>query len=161
MIDDKGFPTGSGGKERNSADDFFSKREIWEQVFGKDGRGGAIGALHDKVDTKFHELKVMIGAEFKTTGETMKSIQDEIHHINGVKDELEELKSTFSDHRQEWVGFISAVETDKAIQQRMLDEHQKGVEEGDRLFNKRMKLWSLYIGIVAIVVGAIVRIMFF
>ena len=152
---------GGDDERRGSRDPFFSNREIWEQVFGPDGRGGAIGELHNavdgvdkKVDEKFEELKTMMCSEFDNLGNTLKE-------YNGVRADLEEVKGDFKEHVTEWEAFYAGVKTREAIEEEKAEEHQRGIDEGDRLFNKRIKLGALYLTGAGIIIGALVRILFF
>ena len=150
-----------GGNDYRGRDPFFSNREIWEQVFGSDGRGGAIGELHDavdgvdkKVDEKFEELKTMMCKEFE-------NLTDEVKKHNGVKPMIENLESRFEYHVTDWNAFQSGLQTQQAIDEDKEQEHQRGIDEGDRLFNKRIKLAALYLTGAGIIIGALVRILFF
>jgi hypothetical protein len=140
---------------------FFSNREIWEQVFGKDGRGGAIGELHLKVDNKFDELESMICAEFKNTGLQIKEISDHLKEYNGLHPKIDSLEKTLGDHIEEWECFNAKTKTNEAIQDTLSKEHQKGVDDADRIFTKRIKIIGLYVAIVSIFVSIILRLIVF
>lgn len=144
--------------------EFFSPKEIWSQVFGKDGRGGAIGELHDavsdvdnKVDDKFDKLEKMMCQEFENLSNTIKE-------YNGVKPRLEELETTVKEHVTDWESFQAGLKTREAIDEELDREHQKGVDEADKIFNKRMKVVKVIIGLSAVVIsllGLLFRFLFF
>lgn len=143
---------------------FFSNREIWQQVFGKDGRGGAIGELDSKIDSKFDELNETMCAEFKTSQGQLTQIFTHLNEHNGLHPKIEELETLVTDHICDWNKFAESIRTEEAIEDRLSTEHKRGVDDADAIFNKRIKLVGVYIGaggFVLAIVTLIIRFMVF
>ena len=148
--------------EHKSKQQFFSNREIWEQVFGKDGRSGAIGELHDKVEEKFDKLEEMICIEFTNARETMDSISEDLKKYNGLHEKVQEVKAEVKDQKEQfethvgdWNTFRMDSQTQEAIGVALDEEHQKGIDEADKIFNKRMKVIRVYVAVAAAIAGVI------
>lgn len=137
---------------------FFSKREIWEQVFGKDGRGGAIGGLYDHVDDQFKELKEAMCAEFKKTKESIEEMKIQLKEHNGVKEKVKGVDKGLDRHLKEWNEYLTNAKTQKAIEDEKRKEREKGREEADRKFMKRMKIASVWIALSGLIAGIVFRI---
>ncbi len=73
-----------------SKNGFFSNREIWEQVFGKNGREGAINELDNKIDNSFSELESMVCEEFEKLGK-------KLDEYNGLREKTYELNDATAD----------------------------------------------------------------
>lgn len=87
---------------------FFSNREIWEQVFGENGRGGAIGELHNKVDNSFSELETMVCQEFD-------NLSKKLDEYNGLRERIYEISDTTDDIENKQKEQTKAIEDQKRI----------------------------------------------
>ena len=143
---------------------FFTNREIWEQVFGKDGRGGAIGELHQKVDDKFNKLENMICIEFKEAKTNLEALSQQLKEYNGLHEKIDEVENNVKEHIDDWENFTVNINTQEAVDKALKEEHFKGMEEADRSFKKRVKSVSIYISIASIIIGstiAVIKMIFF
>ena len=148
----------------NEKGEFFSRREIWEQVFGKDGRGGAIGELDGKVDDKFNHLEDMICQEFEKVKKTMTSLSTQISEYNGLHERVDEVEENLKQHIDAWNEFSIDMGKQEAIATALKDERKKGRDESDRSFNRRVRTISIWVGIASILIGAtiaVIRMLFF
>jgi len=112
MTEKKDFYWANGSTKKQS--EFFSTREIWEQVFGKDGRGGVIKELDKKIDSQFHELEYKVCTEFK-------NLSKKLDEYNGLKEAVYEVKDDVQDVNGDLSEVDQKIEAQKEVCKRQLD----------------------------------------
>ncbi len=134
-----------GNKETKSSTSFFSNREIWEQVFGIDGRGGVIKELDDKVEEKFSSLRQLVCEEFKT-------LSNKIDEYNGLREAVESHEGKMDKHIlfcQERVRTMNEKEYKK-------DTHDSSFKEGKKEAFREVRSFIAIITASLAVIGTII-----
>ncbi len=128
---------------------FFTNREIWTQVFGDDGRGGAIGDLHEKLDTNLEEM-AKLSADIN-------EIAGELKEINNINNKLTEIGGKVEEQKKKCEETINQQERENARDDGIQQAEIAMAEKVDARWRRNMKIVALIFTALGFLVTALGR----